>query len=145
MPLRTAPDILGVRRDQLPKVWQAPIPLAEAMVAGTAPADETVEVYANHGRWVVECPTCHGAQLAHRADRRFMCNYCGNAEVGGLWRPVSWPSDHEAIEHELGQRPDAANQNWIPGQALEDLVEERVEHEPDPPEVSPELLGRRRR
>lgn len=26
MPLRTAPDILGVRRDQLPKVWHEPNP-----------------------------------------------------------------------------------------------------------------------
>ena len=91
-----------------------PVPLEQALAARTAKADQAIEAYANHGRWVVECPDCHGAQLACRTDARFLCNECGNVAIGGLWRPVTWPGDLEEIEAELHRRPLRQNRNWIP-------------------------------
>lgn len=105
--------------------WTAPAPLGQAMTAATAPTGLSVPAYANHGRWVVECPDCRGAQLACRTDLRFMCCECANAAVGGLWRPVTWPVDVAAIEAELEKRPDPETQNWLPGEALQQLVAER--------------------
>lgn len=85
-----------------------------------------IEAYVNHGRWIAECPDCHGAQLACRTDPRFMCNECGNVAVGKLWRPVIWPANAQGIENLLQGRP-TANQNWYPdesktGLAIENLM-----------------------
>ncbi len=91
-----------------------------SLMAGVAPSG-TIPVYVNHGRWVVDCPDCNGAQLACRTDRRFMCDECGNITIGGLWRPVDWPADIAAIEAVLQVRP-LANQNWAPGETVQDLA-----------------------
>lgn len=109
------------------RVWQAPRPLLEALMAPLGPASIAVEVYANHGRWVVECPDCRGAQLASPSDRRFMCNCCGNVAVGGDWRPVVWPKAREVIEDLLSARP-AENQNWRPGETRKQLHAENEWH-----------------
>lgn len=106
------------------RTWQAPVSLEERIFASTVPAaGEEVQVYGNHGRWVVECPDCGGAQLACRTDHRFMCNECANIAVGGLWRPVVWPDNVQAIEAEMESRPEK-NQNWLPGETLEQLRDE---------------------
>jgi len=103
--------------------WQAPTPYAPtAGVAGPA-----LKVYANEGRWVVDCPDCSGAQLACRTDPRFMCVYCGNASVGGKWRPVSWPRSADLIEIELSARP-VEHQHWLPGDTLRQLRAENAAH-----------------
>lgn len=105
--------------------WQAPAPLAERLTAGTTPSGD-VEAYVNEGRWLVDCPTCSGAQLASRTDRRFMCNECANFEVAGQWRRVIWPRDVAAIEKALELRFHR-NAHWRPGETVADLVAENVE------------------
>jgi len=79
-----------------------------------------LKVELNHGRWVVECPDCHGAQLACFDDHRFMCNECGNVAVGNLWRAIEWPANRAAIEDAVIGRPEA-NQNWLPVETVADL------------------------
>ena len=93
----------------------------------TAPNAAAVEVIVNQGRWVVECPDCNGAQMACRTDPRFLCDECGNIAVGNLWRPVVWPDDVDGIEDALGFRSDE-NQNWYPGETVDDLRAEAVAH-----------------
>jgi hypothetical protein len=85
-------------------------------------AGEPLEVYGNHGRWIVECP-CKGAQLASRTDLRFMCVDCGNAYQGGAWRPITWPADVDQIADLLDQRPTVLA-NFDPGQTVEDIQAE---------------------
>lgn len=109
--------------------WRAPVPLGEAMAARLGPAEIAVAVYANHGRWIVECPDCRGAQIASAVDHRFMCCECANAAVGGLWRAVVWPEEHAEIDRALSVRP-LENQNWSPGETLEDLEAEAQAAEP---------------
>lgn len=110
------------------RFWTAEVPIELVIDNGTAPKVEAVEVYVNHGRWIAECPDCHGAQLASRADLRFMCNNCANAVIGGLWRPVVWPKDPDKIAALLEERPLAHTRNWTPGESLRDLKAENVQH-----------------
>lgn len=88
---------------------------------------EVVYAYANHARWVVDCPTCNGAQLACRTDKRFMCNECANVAIGGRWRVVEWPVDADEIERLLDRRPDVAR-NWFPGETVRQLKDENRVH-----------------
>jgi hypothetical protein len=108
--------------DTLVACWAAPVPARQALDARLGPAEIAIEVYANHGRWIVECPDCRGAQIASR-DLAFLCCVCANAAVGGLWRPVVWPEDVAEIDEVLAWRP-TANQNWQPGESVVDLVAE---------------------
>ena len=87
----------------------------------------TVAAYVNHGRWVVECPDCHGAQLACKTDHRFLCDECGNVAVGNRWRPVEWPGNAAQIDRMLTNRP-IAHQNWSPGEAVELLAIDNLEN-----------------
>jgi ribosomal protein L37AE/L43A len=107
--------------------WQAPVPLQ--LNAATAPSTESVEVYVNEGRWVVECPDCHSAQFAARDDHRFLCHECANVAVGGLWRPVVWPSKNAVgdIEAALDKRK-PVNANWLPGETPAMLQAENAAH-----------------
>lgn len=100
--------------------WTAPREMAAALNADLGPRSVAVAVYANHGRWIVECPDCRGAQLAHPVDQRFMCNSCANAAVGGLWRPTLWPKNRADIESALHVRPVEAR-NWINGETVAHL------------------------
>jgi len=100
--------------------WLAPAPLEVAMAAPTA-RGEDLHAEVNHGRWIVACPDCGGAQLACRSDTRFMCNECGNVSAAGSWRKVVWPQDAAAIDAELAKRLRIKNQNWIPGETVDDL------------------------
>lgn len=84
-----------------------------------------IKAYVNQGRWVVDCPDCNNAQLACKTDPRFLCNECGNVVVGNLWRPVTWPPNVAGIETVLEVRP-IANQNWTPGETIQDLVAENT-------------------
>lgn len=106
-----------------PVFWTADRDLSEAMAAPLGGKSVAVEVYANHGRWIVECPVCHDAQLASRDDHRFMCVGCGNASIGGVWRPVVWPKNHAAIEALLDERPRHLA-NALPGETLEQIRKE---------------------
>lgn len=105
--------------------WIAPVDIATALAAPTGAADIAIPAYANSGRWVVECPDCSSAQFACRTDLRFMCGECANNVVGGLWRPVIWPDEVSDIEAVLSVRP-LGNQNWLPEEAVVELVAENV-------------------
>jgi hypothetical protein len=48
--------------------------------------------------------------------------------VGRRWRPVTLPSDVEAIEGALVVRPDRSTRNWQPGETVDDLLRENREH-----------------
>ncbi len=95
--------------------------------------DGEIVAYVNHGRWVAECPDCAGAQLVSELERRFWCLNCGNAAVNFAWRHVRMPQKRTAIEAELVIRPAARSEraitrNWLPGETVEDLQRENVEH-----------------
>lgn len=101
------------------RYWDAPVPYrVNAPVGGPA-----VQAVVNHGRWVIACPDCSGAQLACLTDPRFMCSDCGNAGNRGLWRPVVIPADVAGIEAALAVRS-ADLQNTTAGQTVADLVAE---------------------
>jgi hypothetical protein len=93
-----------------------------------APAPLKVVARVNHGRWIVDCPFCTGAQLASPTDRRFLCADCGNVNIDGKWITVTWPSDAETIEATLAVRP-RENRNWRPDESIADLRRENVEHD----------------
>lgn len=125
MKLETAESAYGTRwpiAEAAPRLyWQAPVPVnLRAEVSSTTDA---IMVYVNHGRWIAECPDCHGAQLSSPADRRFMCHCCGNVAINGKWRPVLWPAGTTGLEAALEQRPKLAR-NWLPGETVAHLLAE---------------------
>jgi hypothetical protein len=90
--------------------------------------DRLAYVEANHGRWIVRCPYCLGAQVAHRTDHRYLCADCLNGGTA-RWAAVTWPADAELAERVLEVRPaEAASWNpWpprpgIPGASGETLA-----------------------
>lgn len=111
------------RPDGTPVFWLAPTPLEDALAAPVGPKSTAIFATANHGRWIAECPDCRGAQLTAPEDPRFMCVECGNASVGGRWRPVIWPKDHAAIGALLDERPRHLA-NALPGETLSQIRKE---------------------
>lgn len=107
--------------------WTAATPVNVALAAEVGQKSTALAAYANHGRWVVACPDCNGAQFACPDDQRFMCNECANVAVSGLWRPVVWPKDRIKIEALLSARPESAK-NWEPGETLAFLRAENKTH-----------------
>jgi len=83
-----------------------------------------VRVY--RGMWIVDCPSCHGAQVAASGDHRMLCVDCFNADIGGRWRRVAWPADAPAIERVLLARPDPDTRNWT-GEPVDQLQAENAE------------------
>lgn len=80
--------------------------------------DLEVVAEVNHGRWIVRCPFCSGAQLASDDDRRFFCVDCLHAgtDAEGKWIAVRWPSpsSRQAVEEALLRRPDEETRNFQP-------------------------------
>lgn len=85
-------------------------------------------VVVNHGRWLVSCPFCAGAERADPDDKRFYCLSCGNKAVGNKWIPVKWPTTRVAIEAELVKRPVENTRNWRPGETVAQLAKETKEN-----------------
>lgn len=92
-------------------------------------SDPTAPVEVNHSRWIVRCPFCPSAQLAHDGDRRFMCVECHNQTVDGKWVPVGWPEAdvRDDIEGLLEVRPTPKTRNWREPETVEDLEAENAE------------------
>lgn len=82
-------------------------------------ADGQVYAYANHGRWVADCP-CGGAELVTEGQT-MLCGSCADV------REVVWPENAEVIETILSDRP-RPNQNWYPGEPVEGLALENERH-----------------
>lgn len=107
--------------------WSLPTPRPDFTTLLPAGPGTGLSVYANHGRWVLSCPTCNGSQLACPTDPRFICCDCGNIEVEGRWRQVLWPSNHGEVAALLDRRP-IPNRNWLPHESLSDLREQNLRH-----------------
>jgi hypothetical protein len=75
-----------------------------------------IPVSVSAGRWVIECPDCHGGEFAWPDDPWVMCGSCFNATLNGKWRPAIWPSDAEValIEDILHARVLPFTRNWSP-------------------------------
>ena len=86
---------------------------------------ESIQVFVDHGRWVVNCPRCNSAQLAYASDPRFLCAECHNGGVG--WLTVEWPERVADIERALMRRP-TENRNWQPGETPAALLAENRLH-----------------
>lgn len=89
-------------------------------------ASVTPRVY--EGAWIVDCPSCGGAQYASPEWDTFFCVDCLNAAVGRQWLRVEWPSpsDVAAIEAALGARPEFATRNWDYSETIGRLLAENV-------------------
>ena len=81
----------------------------------------------NHGRWLVDCPDCSGAELLSDTGE-FYCLSCGNIGVGGAFRTVLVPrgAQRAKIEALLEVRP-TINRNWEPDETVAFLVAENEE------------------
>lgn len=82
---------------------------------------------ANHGRWIAKCPRpdCTNALALDPGQTAFACV----AQDGcGQTADVVWPPDPDAIETLLMLRPVPGTRNWLPGETLEQLLEENAAH-----------------
>lgn len=78
----------------------------------------------NWSRWVGDCPSpfCLSALQLQRHQPWFTCLECG--ETG----EIVWPSHVEDVERILLMRPDPFTRNWEPGESLQDLYQENLDH-----------------
>lgn len=83
----------------------------------------------NHGRWIVRCPFCAGAELADPDDPRFFCCGCHNSGVDGRWLPVQWPAERQGIEDALCERNEEEHRNWLPHESVIDLLAQTLERQ----------------
>jgi hypothetical protein len=108
----------------LERFGYAPPPIGH--VADVRPLD--VEV--NHGIWIWTCPCGLGSALdppigggvAFVERPVGWCPRCENADVDGRWRPLRFPSDHDAIERLLTLRPEPETRSWWPGETVDELA-----------------------
>lgn len=91
------------------------------------PARSAVQAFINDSRWVVVCPDCNSAQVVSPDDPRFLCIECVNETIGGRWRPAMFPSNLEALEQALMERPRRINRNWRPGESVASLRSEAMD------------------
>jgi hypothetical protein len=99
----------------------------------------------NHGRWIVDCPDCKGAEVPERMLKKdiFICDECfpgatqGAPEDRGaasakaykldMAYKIKYPPNKSKIEDVLRKRP-KPNMNWLPGETVEDLERENEAH-----------------
>ena len=122
-----AKDALPFARRQGLEVWFRRIALDNGIPVGdgvsTLPA---VPARIEHGRWLVDCPGCSGAELADISEPVFLCLSCGNSFSGHLPVAVRFPRERTAIEAALERRP-RENQNWTDKESVADLMAENIE------------------
>lgn len=83
----------------------------------------------NHGQWLADCPSAHCRNaMVVLPGAPYLCALCLNADIGYQYRLVAWPSERGAIEMILAERPNPENQNWEPGETLEQLQTENDAH-----------------
>jgi hypothetical protein len=83
--------------------------------------NQTVTAFINHGRWIVTCPFCPGAELASKTNPVFICQSCWNSEIGGKQLTVLFPEKVKDIEDALTVRP-LDNRNWETTETVETLL-----------------------
>lgn len=77
---------------------------------------------ANWGRWLVDCPSCPSALGLPPGTPVYSCWDCDAVAE------IVWPANPRDIERLLLMRPDPMNRNWEPGESLQDLYLENVDH-----------------
>lgn len=79
---------------------------------------------ANWGRWIADCPSpfCLSALQLQRHQPWYVCPDCGEAGE------IVWPEHLEDVERLLMMRPDPFTRNWEPGESLQDLYLENLDH-----------------
>lgn len=89
---------------------------------------------ANHGRWLVDCPSdvCRAAVL-FAGDLLMTCdcrdaNVCEHEGVCRQTMTVVVPDELAEIDRVLSLRPMRENRNWTPGETVRDLKRENVTH-----------------
>ena len=87
--------------------------------------DKPLLTYVNHGRWLVSCDKCKGAEYAWE-EGMFMCRSCWNAGHGHQYRKAEFPEDRQKIEKILEKRA-LPNRNWSHGETLAFLRQENKE------------------
>src|SRR5262245_4308927 len=87
-------------------------------------APQPIHAHVNHGRWICRC-ICDNGLLTRPGWGVAYCIHCGNQ-----YHVVVYPSDWQAIEWLLLERPQRAQQNWHPGETLHDLADENIAHAP---------------
>jgi hypothetical protein len=109
--------------------WRYGPPVGERVDPAGDTDSPSVEVFVNQGRWMTACPgpNCGSAQVASETDHRFYCATCENDFIAHLTLPVIWPVERESIENLLLPRP-VLNQNWRPGETIEDLINENINY-----------------
>lgn len=104
----------GLRKGLLPRMARA---IGATIPPLGAVADvEPVPARVDWGRWCADCPNCAGlsAEMVWLAGpHQIWCATCGNADIGGQWRPVLVPANHAEISAALANLP-ARAQNWTP-------------------------------
>ena len=94
-------------------------------VTDTEPYEARIE----HGRWLADCPNCRGAENVTADEPVMYCCSCGNEHLEGQLAPVHFPEDKQRkkLERLLTKRP-RQNQNWSPGESIEQLMAENTVH-----------------
>ena len=99
-----------------------------ALPASTDVVDAPIPAVVRQGRWLVLCTHdgCASAMLASTCHSRFVCPECGSPDVGGHWRPVTWPEDRSRGETALLKRPIKDARNWEADETAADLEQENT-------------------
>lgn len=88
-------------------------------------------VYAKivRNQWVADCGECQGSIIIE-PGQPFMCIECLNTSNGHYARPILWPDDRSRLQIEsiLLGRYQYINRNWEPGETIEMLIAENIEH-----------------
>ena len=112
--------------------------------------------YINHGRWLVDCPDCGSAILFSPKDgNRIVCGHCNPEVFAIMFVKRGGREIYDAVpDHERRARtranakaftcilPDnwgelfetlrvrhVSNMNWLPGETLNDLRAENIQHD----------------
>lgn len=124
----TAQDTIGAVRGGMPLfLWLESQARSMSFLFRKSVRNEAVAEI-NHGRWIVRCACCAGAEEVDHQTPFFFCLSCGNADNNSHVMTVVFPKDREAIEKVLLLRPDLSNRNWTAKETAEALVLENIEH-----------------
>lgn len=85
--------------------------------------EQPIAARINHGRWLADCPNCHGGALTHPEWKLACCGECGCVMTA-----IEFPVALRDIEVTLLKRPVRAVQNWMPGETVADLARENLAH-----------------